>query len=553
MDGIFFELTIVLGLATVAAFVMQMIKLPPILGYLAAGLLIVPLGDLFGFSIEEVESFDSLSKIGITLLLFMLGLEMKLGELQSVGKVSLITGIGQIVFTSFIGLLLAIGIGYGFLGSVYMAIALTFSSTIVIVKLLSDKNDINSLYGKISIGFLLVQDFVAIMALVLLNGISSAGADASAFDQFLNIVIITIKSVIIFGVIVALSQNIIPKMVTKIAKSQEMLFIFSITWAFGIAALISSDLIGLSIEIGGFLAGLALANSTESYQIVSKVKALRDFFIVLFFVTLGIHLDLSNFGDALLPGIYLSAFVLIGNPLIVLLILTQMGYRSRTSFLAGLSVAQISEFSLIVLFLGKEIGHVDDEIISVATIVAIITFAVSSYMILNGEKLYSIMDSFLSKFEKTQASETIQYGDTDLIDHTILVGTHRMGTAILKNLEEEKDSLLVIDFDPDRIEELKNQDYNVLFGDVIDSDIQELAGFAKASTIISTIPNLEDNIILIHAVRKVNGDARIIVSAERDEFVKELYRAGASMVIQPYATTGNLLSSLLKHRDLEFE
>ncbi len=550
MEGIFSELTFILIVAFILGFILRLLKLPELLGYILAGLIIGPLALIGKDAVKEEQSLTALSQIGITLLLFILGLELKLGELRSVGKVSLITGIGQIVFTSLIGFGLCLLLGFESRESIYMAIALTFSSTIVIVKLLSDKKDINTLYGRISIGFLLIQDFFAILALIILNGLNQDSTD----NQWITLIILFAKTIFLFIAIIVLSQSIIPTLIKQFSQHQEMLFLFSIAWAFGISALVSSEFIGLSIEIGGFLAGLALANSVESLQIASKVKALRDFFIVIFFVHLGIGLEITNIEDALVPGLILSIFVLIGNPIIVMVILGLLGYKSRTSFMSGLSVAQVSEFSLIVMFLGNSLGHVSDNVVSIVTIVAIITFAASSYMILNAEKLYLLLQGNLKIFEKKRTIENnLSSISEEFENHIVLVGAHRMGNSFLKYMQDNKHRLIVVDYDPQTARELALRGFQVVFGDIADKDIQNKAQLIKARIVVSTIPNLEDNIILISSVKAANPKIKIIVHADRPEFAEELKKAGADIVLQPLLFAGKLLSSLVLHEELDFE
>lgn len=549
MENLFFQLTIILIIASALSIVFRLIKQPPILAYLATGLILGPAG-ILNDSEEIIHSFEQLSEIGITLLLFILGLELKIGELKTVGKVALLGGVGQVTFTSAVGFVIAYILGFSITEAVYIAIALTFSSTIIIVKLLSDKKEINSLYGKITVGILLAQDFFAILSLVVLNGLNADGASNS---QALNIGIVFIKMFVVFSIVIFLSSTIIPRIIHYIARSQEILFVFTLAWAFGISWLISSEYIGLSIEIGGFLAGLALANSLESFQIASKVRALRDFFIVLFFVTLGLSLDLSNISEILVPGIYLSLFVLIGNPLIVLIILTLQGFTSRTGFLSGLALAQISEFSLILIILGRELGHVSNDVVSVITFVAITTFGLSSYLILNNERIYNLFKPILKTFEFKRGVESKMSTTRELEDHIVVVGAHRMGISLLENLIDIDEDVLVVDYDPNALDKIKDKFENVLFGDISDSDILEMAMLNKARMVISTVPGLEDNLILINTVKGINPDLKIIVAAEHNEYIKDLRKAGADVVIQPYKLAGQMLSSLVKHSEIEFE
>lgn len=538
MHGIFFDITIIIVLAAILAIIFRLLKQPPVLAYILAGIILGPLGL---YHIENQEALSSLSEVGITLLLFMLGLELKLGELRSVGKVALITGIGQIVFTSSLGFLLAVIFGIDPVAALYFSVALTFSSTIIIVKLLSDKKDLGSLYGKISIGFLLVQDFFAIIALILLSGLST-----SSSPSFELIGIILLKASALFLLTIFLSNIFFPRLVHALSHSQEILFLSSLALAFGVSAFASSEYIGFSIEIGGFLAGLALANSIESTQIVAKIRSLRDFFIVLFFVLLGMNLVFADIASVLPTAIVFSLFVLIGNPLIVMILLGLLGYKKRTSFLAGLTVAQISEFSLIVIFLGNRIGHVPDEIVSLVTLVGIITFTLSTYAIMNGNTLFNMLQKYLGIFEKSKTVEKGSQNGSDYKNHIIIIGAHRIGGTVIKALAKYKDQMVIVDFNPDIIQELKNKNFNVVFGDIADPSIQEEAKIDKARIIFSTAPDYEDNIIIIRNVKRHNTKGKVLVSAQYEEDIQDLYEAGADYVFRPFELAGKSIARILK-------
>lgn len=538
MERIFLDLTIVIVLASVLALVFRLLRQPTILAYIVAGVMIGPLG-LFGVSDTEVIS--TFAQIGITLLLFLLGLELRVSDLKNVGKASVLTGIGQIVFTAGIGYVICLLLGFSALSSVYIAVALTFSSTIIVVKLLSDKKDTKSLYGRISVGFLLIQDFVAILALVFLSGFNPGEGDGLSILSFLLVIL---KAAALFAVIVFLSKSFLPKIVAKISQSQELLFLFSLAWAFGMSALFSSELVGFSIEIGGFLAGLALANSVGNHQIIAKVRPLRDFFVTIFFVALGTELLFSHFASIFLPSVLLSLFVLIGNPLIVIIILGLLGYRSRTSFLAGLTVAQISEFSLIVVFMGNQLGHVSDETVSLVTVVGAVTFVVSTYMIMNGNRLYLFFKPILLRFEKKNARD-VRPKIEDLKNHIVLIGANRMGESILEALHKKNERVFVVDFDPDVIDRLNEKKIDCVFGDIVDTDIQEIANIAEAKLVISTVPDVDDNILLLDSLEKINKSAISIVYALDINEAELLYKKGADYVVLPNLAGGRHLAKIL--------
>lgn len=534
---LYLEITILIGLATVLALIFRLLKQPPILSYILAGIIVGPVGL---FHITNGEVLHSFAEIGITLLLFMLGLEMKFKDLRSVGKVALYTGIGQIVFTSVIGFGICLLLGFSALASLYIAVALTFSSTIIVVKLLSDKKDLKSLYGKISVGFLLVQDFVAIIALIILSGFNTGDTQISP----ITFLLLTLKAAVIFGWVILLSKTVLPRLMNFVAKNTEILFLFSLAWAFSMAAFVSSPLIGFSIEIGGFLAGLALANTAQNIQIVSRVRSLRDFFITIFFVTLGMKMIFADFSTIFLPSVLLSLFVLIGNPIIVMIILGLMGYRSRTSFMAGLTVAQISEFSLIVIFMGNKIGHVDDSVVSLLTIVGAVTFIISTYMIMNSNYLYKKLSPILKFFERKEIHE-ILLPTSELKKHVVLIGANRMGESILEALLAKDEKVVVIDFDPDVIARLKKKNIQCYFGDVADPEIQEHVNITDARLIMSTVPDVDDNLLMLQSLKRKKKDILIVVFALETDDAKALYKAGADYVVLPHLAGGRHIAKIL--------
>ncbi len=537
MNSIFTEITIIVSLSALFAIIFRAFRQPPILAYILTGIFI---GALKFYNIANIEVLHTLGEFGITFLLFMLGLELKISELKSVGKVAVVAGLGQIVFTTLVGFGLTMLLGFSLVESLYISAAMTFSSTVIIVKLLSDKKDQNSLYGKISIGILLVQDFAAIVILILLSSI----AQSHSFSV-LTILFVFVKAFLLFTTAILASKYVLPKIINFIASSSEALFIFSIAFAFLVASIVASPVVGFSIEIGGLLAGLALANSSENYHIVARIRPLRDFFITLFFVLLGTQMDLSNIGSIWVPALVLSLFVLIGNPIIVLVILGLMGFHKRVGFLVGLAVAQISEFSLILIFLGNKLSHVNNEIVSLMAMIAIVTFGASTYMIINANRLYRIFAKRINIFEK-RSSNSIPLVTKVFTKHIILIGANRGGEVILETLKDLGKDFLVVDFDPDVVGELEKQGYNVLFGDISDPETQEKAGFESADLVISSNVDREDNIAVAHALTQANKNAQFICLA-RDRFdAKELYKHGVSYVVIPRHSSGKYIAEILE-------
>lgn len=549
MESIFFEITIIISLAAFLALFFRLLKQPPILAYILTGIIIGPLGLI---PIHNQPLITVLGDLGITLLLFMLGLEIKISDLRSFGKEVILVGLGQIIFSfAFFYIVMAL-FGISPLASVYIAMVLTFSSTVIIVKLLSDKKELHSLYAKITIGILLLQDLLAILFLIFL---SSLNPNTGALQSMEQIAIVIFKAIVLFGVVVYLSKKVFPKIVGYLSKSPETLFLVSLAWVFGLAAVVSSPVVGFSIEIGGFLAGLSLANSIANFQIIAKVKILRDFFIVLFFVVLGMRMNITSINFVMAPAIILSIFVMTVKPLIVITLMGIVGFRKRTSLLTGFTLAQISEFSLIVVFLGNKIGHISDYIVSLVTMVGIITFMLSPYMIVYGNKLYLVFGRYFTIFErKNLKKEKIVHSEMELDnlqDHIVLVGGDQMGQSILDALEDLKQDVVVVDFDPDIVGKLSEKHIYRLFGDISDYEIQKKANLDTAKLVISTVPDTEDNLLILKELREENRKAKVVVMALDSHDAKILYKAGADYVILPHLAGGRQIARLIRDNNLE--
>ena len=536
------ELAIIVCLAAILGIVARIMKQPLILAYITTGViigLIQRTTDLFDPGGHE--TFRLFSELGIMFLLFLIGLEMNYTSIKTVGKTSIIVGLGQIIFTFIFGFILSRVLGFALLHAAYISIALTFSSTIIVVKLLSDKKSLDSLYGKISVGFLLVQDFVVILMLIMLTGIEAG--EGLIFGRLIQTSIIGIA---LFGTMLVLGRKIFPYLFRQIAKSQELLFLVSLAWVFGMVALINlvqrMTGISFSIEVAGFLAGLALANSSEHFQIANRIKPLRDFFVLIFFVILGSSIIFYDASNLVFPIIAMSLFVLVGNPLIVMIIMgLGLRYRKRTSFMAGITVAQISEFSLIFAALGFKLGHLTEEAVALIVAVGIITITTSTYMIIYSDKIFTFLSPFLSIFERKGAREDMAL--SDFSKPIILIGYDRTGRSIASMLP--KDKLLIIDFNPDIIKELNESGYSCFYGDISDPLVFDNINFNQSEIVISTSPNLEDNINLVMGMRLAGKSSKIIMRAESGEDAKILYEKGADYVFVPLHSSGQYLGKIL--------
>ncbi|PIN89810.1 sodium:proton exchanger [Candidatus Pacearchaeota archaeon CG10_big_fil_rev_8_21_14_0_10_35_13] len=524
--------SIVIAVVFVVSLIMKVFKQPLIIGYILSGIIV---GPLFLNLLSSNNDFITIfSELGIAFLLFLVGLHLSPKVIKEVGKVSLVTGIGQIAFTSLITYFLSLLLGFSVITSLYISIALSFSSTIIIMKLLSDCDALEKLYGKISVGFLLVQDFVAIIILMFISSFSSGNSSV-------GLLILTFaKGLVVAALLFPISIFVVPFFSKFFARSQEFLFIFAITWGLGLASLFSY--FGFSLEVGALIAGVALSISPYSPEISSRLKPLRDFFIISFFLVLGSQMVFANISSLLIPALILSLFILIGNPLIVITLMGVLGYSRKTGFMAGLTVAQISEFSLILIALGVKVGHLSTEILSFITLIGLVTIAGSSYMIIYSEKLFLLVSPLLKVFEKRRI---IDREISDKHYDYILLGYNRIGFSILKAFDKITKKYLVVDYDPDTVKILNNQGVNCVYGDVEDSELLDDLGIKHSSVIVSTIPDKDVGELLLNKFRGFKIRPVIIVTARQISDALELYRLGADYVIMPHFLGGEYTSKLI--------
>lgn len=538
MDSAFLQIGLIFIFATILGLVIRFLKQPLILAYFLTG---IALGYFGGSRFVSSETLALLSQFGIAFLLFMVGLELKLTDLRQIGKVAMIVGFGQMIFTFLAGFLLCLVLGLAVLSSFYIALALSFSSTVIVVKLLSERDDLEALHGKIAIGILLVQDFVAILILMFLSGFRSQ-INPFAF------LIIFLKGIALFILISLLVKRVIPMIFAIMAHNQELLFLTAVAWCFLFASV--SVFLGFSLEIGAFLAGISLSSLPYHYQISSRVRPLRDLFITLFFVGLGMKMVSARDFAFLAPAIFLSVFTLTMKPLIVMALMAYSGFRKRTSFLTAVSLAQVSEFSLILMAVALSLGQVTGEDVALVTAVGIVTITASNYLIIGAQGLYQRIGRFLTIFEREKPFERRSTLEKLPENHVVLVGCNRIGEDILEFLQKKEQPYLVVDFNPEVIRQLEARNIPCLFGDVTDEEILDQMNLEKAKIVISTVPYLEDNLVLVSRAKLKNSSALILATASYPEEEEELYRSGADYVIVPHLLGGKHVAHLLsEHAD----
>ncbi|MDQ2076337.1 cation:proton antiporter [Marinimicrobium sp. ABcell2] len=540
-DNPFVEFATLLLLAAVFGVAARLLRQPLIVAFIVLGILAGP--SALGV-IHSEDQIHLLAEIGIAILLFVVGLKLDLSLIRTTGGVALFTGLGQVIFTSLFGFIIALGLGFSPMASLYIAVALTFSSTIIIVKLLSDKKEIDSLHGQIAVGFLIVQDIVVILVMIVLSALGQDGNDGVA-----QIAIgVALKG---FGLLVVTGlamKFVLPRLTNYLASSQELLVLFAIAWAVVLAAI--SELMGFSREVGAFLAGVSLA-STHYREIISgRLVSIRDFLLLFFFINLGSQLDLSLLGAQVWPALVLSVFVLIGNPVIVLIIMGLMGYRKRTGFLAGLTVAQISEFSLIFAALGLTLGHISDEVVGLITLVGLITIALSTYMIIYSHPLFERLAPLLSIFEKANPYREAQTHQNEVRHFDAIVfGLGRYGGNMVRRLSRQGLTVLGVDFDPQAVKNYQRQGFDTQYGDVEDPDLPEQLPINQTRFLISSTPQLHGNLTLLKTMREAGFEGDILLTAHSSEHAGALQGAGADQVLMPFTDAAEVIVERIRELD----
>ena len=513
------------------------LRQPLIISYIITGIVAGPA--VLGWASGGSE-IKLLSSIGIAVLLFVVGLKLDVGLIRSVGPVALATGLGQIVFTSLFGFLLALGLGFAPVKAIYIAVCLTFSSTIIIVKLLSDKREIDSLHGRIAVGFLVVQDIAVILAMILLTSFTAAGSGGIAAQ---GIRLLLVGTAFVLGT-VATMRWVMPPLLGRLAQNQELLVLFAVAWAVGLAAL--ADGVGFSKEVGAFLGGVSIASTAYREAIASRLTGLRDFLLLFFFIDLGSGLNLTAAGVQLWPALVLSLFVLVGNPLIVVAIMGVMGYRRRTGFLAGLTVAQISEFSLILAALGLRLGQIGEAEVSLITLVGVITIALSTYMILGSDQLYAWLEGPLRIFQRaTPFSELKGSISGPAKVDVVLLGLGRYGSAIVRQLRAHELSILGIDFDPQALRLAAAQGLPVQYGDSEDPEFTASLPLSSATVVVSTLPSLESNAAIRHGLESAGFRGHFIATAHDEAEVVKLELIGANRTLLPFLDAAERAAELI--------
>ncbi len=536
VESSFVSVALILALAVAGGAIAKLLRQPVVVSFIVVGILAGPTAFNLVEGAEEIRLF---AKFGIAILLFLVGLKLDFHMIRSTGKVALIAGLSQVAFTAAVGFGLAVLFGFETTTALYIAVALTFSSTIIIIKLIGDKRELDTLYGRIAVGILIVQDILVVAAMVVIVTIGTPGEGSVVTD----LVVTLASSAVFLGVAAFASRFVLEKVLDWISKSPELTLLFGVAWAIVLAAI--STLIGLSMEIGAFVAGVSLASTAYRESLGARMVSLRDVMLLFFFIELGASLTFADALGQLWPAIVLSVFVLVGKPLIVFAIMGWMGYRSITSFRTGVALAQISEFSLILIALGFSLGQVDSAVLSLVTLVAVFTITVSSYFILYTDKLYSMMQGFMHLFERGKA-EAVDEESQSLSFDAIVVGSGRFGTEVISGLISSGSSVLAVDLDPDALARAREIGAETLFGDVGDPDFAKMLPMHQSDTLICTAPDRSTNTLLLGSIKSLGYEGKIYLTALDNQTAEMFAKDPQVTTIRPLKMAANRIVKQLK-------
>jgi Kef-type K+ transport system membrane component KefB len=541
--------------ATVLAYLATVIKQPLILAYLAAGVII---GPEMGFAwIRDKAEIQTIAEIGLILLLFMIGLELSLKKIKASGKSLIVTGILQFILCTALGLgfvyllgftlqatcpcaytVLGIKVIGGRYDLLYLAACLALSSTTIVVKLLYEKFELDTLAGRLTLGVLIFQDLWAIVLL----GLQPNLAD----PKVLVILWSFAKGAFLISLSLLISKYVLGYIFHRIAKLPELVLVASLGWCFFVAGL--ADHLGLSLEMGALIAGVAVSTFPYNLDIIGKIINIRDFFITLFFVALGMVIPNPLHNPGLLGlALILALFLVASRFLAIFPVLYWLKNGTRVSLLTAINLSQLSEFALVIAVIGRkpEYGHIGPDIMTLIILVFVVTSITSTYMIKYNQSLQKVLSRVAELFGfKPVAGQLPETPDAEPKDIALL-GFFRVASAFIAEIEEIrpelKSKLVVVDFNPQVYQGLVDRQVKVVYGDISNNQTLHHAGLEHAKIAVSTITDDilvgTDNLKLISEIKSLCPHAKIVVTAQSNSRARELYQAGADYVLRPNIAT----------------
>jgi Kef-type K+ transport system membrane component KefB len=504
---------IVAGSACVLA--ARALRVPPIVAYMVAGLVLGPLTGLVVVS----EPVDLIAEVGIALLLFLVGLELSVRTVKDVGTVALIAGGGQVVLTAAGGYGLARLLGFDSIAAGVLAASVTLSSTVVAVKMLAQRRELTALHGRIAVGVLLVQDLVAVLIITLIGALGRSG-DLSAADVGQNLLMAFGGVAALTAAAVLAAVYFLQRLLHPEARSTEIVFVWSLAWCF--LFIIAAEALHLSVEIGAFVAGVSLAQLRVAHELRRRVEPLVSFFVAVFFVTLGIRMHLTAAMGQIAAAAAFTVFVLLFKPATLLALIPRAGYGERTAFFGAVTLAQVSEFSFIIAALAARDGLISPDLLSLISLVGLVTIGVSAFAIRSCDQLYGAVRRTGMLAPIRAAPETRPSSTPQRVGHIIVIGMNTLGRRLVEAFAARGENVIAIDTDPSKLAGLTAE---TVVGNADHPAVLEEAGLETAKLLVSALQIEEANNLLAYRAHEAGVPSSI--HAFDPSLIDDLERIGA--------------------------
>lgn len=509
------------------------LKLPSIVGYIAGGVLI---GNLLSRFINH-DVVSLIADNGITLLLFALGIEFSFHRLRRILTVVAWPTVAQLLLSFLLVLLLLVSFSVPFLAAIYLAAAAALSSTAIVVKVLSEKGELETVPGELATGWLIVQDLAVIPMLIILAAVSGLSDQTTSLVTTIGAVLLALgKSALLIITLLYLGKHGVPKLLTIVAgfKNRELLLLSTIGLVFFVGLCTYS--IGLSVSLGAFLAGLLIAETSQNHAVFAEIRPLRDLFAVVFFVSLGLALPLGTMISSLPIIVLMSVSVIVGKIFIIFILLRFLGYHTKTAFLTGLYLTQVSEFGFVLSQQGVSSGAMTSTHGVILTAVTFVTILASAPLISRGHELYYLVKTWLAKFPrifKAPAEEVYKDEGLAIEDHVVICGYGRVGKYIGRALQMANIGLVVVDYNQHTIKHVKEQGIQTVYGDPGDKGVLDYAQVDKARCIVIAIPDRHTQALVIANAQSLNRKIKIMCRTHHEEDRGHLKSLGVQTIIQP--------------------
>jgi Kef-type K+ transport system membrane component KefB len=556
------ELLVTLGLmiiiASAIALIAKWLNQPLLLGYVIAGVLLGPA--VTGFVHDPAPLLAFMTELGLIFLMFVIGLELDLSKMKDVGKISVVIGTLQVVIITTVVMVAGKLLGLNFLQGIYIGLVISFSSTVVVVKILTEIKEIDSLHGELALGILVIQDILAVLGLSLL-GTLRGGNSISLLDvifKFLHIALpsngwintgMLLANFVLFALTTFLFYKYaMPRIFKRALSNTELLFVVTLAVVLVLSAI--AGLFSFSVAMGAFLAGIALSTAPYSHEILGRVKPLKDFFLLLFFVSLGMQIMFQNFVNQLSFILFILIGALVLKPLVTFFILKFFKYNNRTSFLVSIHLAQVGEFGLVLVASGISLGALPASILTGVVITTILTMVLTAYIIRYGETLYQFAKPLIAPFDLLFGTRPEDHRNVP--EHyqpqVVIMGVNPTTAEAIETWHKTK-KVLVIDYNPRKILNYKERGIPTICSDALNRDLYNSIDLSKTEVLVSAIHEMNSNLFIIKTVRELNKNTALVMSAATEEWGKKLYRAGATLVLMSDVMSRKMLAEVLNMRD----